>query len=78
MMKEEVIKSTVGEIRDSVNRTHKALPSTPVRSLADIIKFNEDNPDLQAGLGKHDIGVPSNARKLTVIRPNLSHPSARG
>ncbi|KAL9007196.1 MAG: hypothetical protein Q9180_009728, partial [Flavoplaca navasiana] len=50
MMKEELIKSTVGEIRDSVNRTLKALPSTPIRSLADIIKFNEDNPDLQAGL----------------------------
>ncbi|KAI4243665.1 MAG: hypothetical protein L6R42_010688, partial [Xanthoria sp. 1 TBL-2021] len=39
-----------GEIRDSVNQTLEALPSTPVRSLADIIKFNNDHPDLQAGL----------------------------
>lgn len=50
--KEELIRPTVGEIRDSVNQTLEALPSTPVRSLADIIKFNNDHPDLQAGLGK--------------------------
>ncbi|KAI4280164.1 MAG: hypothetical protein L6R38_004658 [Xanthoria sp. 2 TBL-2021] len=48
--KEELTKATVGEIRESVNRTLEALPSTPVRSLADIIKFNNDHPDLQAGL----------------------------
>ncbi|KAL8676715.1 MAG: hypothetical protein Q9224_007259, partial [Gallowayella concinna] len=40
----------LGEIRDTVNRTLQELPETPVRSLADIIKFNEDHPDLQAGL----------------------------
>ncbi|KAL8849114.1 MAG: hypothetical protein Q9221_005883 [Calogaya cf. arnoldii] len=40
----------LGEIRDSVDRNLEALPSTPVRSLADIIKFNKAHPDLQAGL----------------------------
>ncbi|KAI4101518.1 MAG: hypothetical protein LQ339_005015 [Xanthoria mediterranea] len=46
----KLTKPTVGEIRDSINQTLAALPSTPVRSLADIIKFNDDHPDLQAGL----------------------------
>ncbi|CAO1606208.1 hypothetical protein XANCAGTX0491_009709 [Xanthoria calcicola] len=48
----KLTKPTVGEIRDSVNHTLAALPPTPVQSLANIINFNNDHPDLQAGLGK--------------------------
>ncbi|KAL8828713.1 MAG: hypothetical protein Q9170_006482 [Blastenia crenularia] len=40
----------LGEIRDSVNRTLEAFTSAPVRSLADIIEFNKDHAELQAGL----------------------------
>ncbi|KAL9630962.1 MAG: hypothetical protein Q9204_004462 [Flavoplaca sp. TL-2023a] len=74
MMKEELIKSTVGEIRDSVNRTLKALPSTPVRSLAEVIKFNEDNPDLQAGRTKP---ITSKRKRMTSIRKGSSRPGKK-
>ncbi len=42
----------VGEMRDSVNSYLKAASSTKVRSLAEIIQFNKDNPGLQAGISK--------------------------
>ncbi len=37
---------------DSIGDYLKAAASSKVRSLAKIIEFNEENPDLQAGIGE--------------------------
>lgn len=66
----------MGEIRESVNRTLEALPSTPVRSLADIIKFNDEHPDLQAGLGKRILTGQFFVRWLMLNRTDVSYSSA--
>lgn len=47
-------------MRESVNDYLKDAAFSTVMSLAEIIPFNKDNPDLQAGIGKMLIASHSN------------------
>ncbi|KGO70257.1 Amidase [Penicillium italicum] len=40
----------LSEVRDSVNAYLNTLISSPVKSLQDIIQFNKEHPELQAGI----------------------------
>jgi hypothetical protein len=42
----------VGEVRNDLNTYLESLVSSPVRSLEELIQWNKDHPEAQAGLGK--------------------------
>ncbi|KAJ5633528.1 amidase signature enzyme [Penicillium herquei] len=42
----------LSEVRDSVNSYLSTLTSSPMKSLEDIIRFNKEHPEIQAGIGK--------------------------
>jgi hypothetical protein len=47
-----VLRDLDGEFRDTVDAYLKNLAASEMRSLADIIQFNKDHPELQAGISK--------------------------
>jgi hypothetical protein len=56
-------------MRDAVNDYLGKLERSRVRSLAEIIEFNDENPDLQAGLGEphscHDCFEAERYRRIS-------------
>lgn len=57
--------NSAGEVRESVDKYLQQQPSSEVRSLADIIQFNKEHPELQAGIGM---------RKTTYLHTKLRVP----
>lgn len=52
VQKSQILTMKGGEIRQDLNDYLESLVSTPVRSLEELIQWNKDNPEAQAGLGK--------------------------
>lgn len=47
-----LIRALVAEVRDSLNIYLRDHETSPVKNLEELIQWNKDHPDLQAGIGK--------------------------
>lgn len=49
--------NVAGEFRENVDKYLQQQLSSEVRSLADIIQFNKEHPELQAGIGTRKAAI---------------------